>query len=110
VTADEYGFVDCPTCAGSGLVTEQEYDEAVAGRELVESIPADRLNPWHTVTLDSGWHLAHPVTCDLSACPFDAVARSWSGAPRSEGIYRWYHTAGPLELVDDAPHPERGCV
>ena len=68
--------------------------------ELVESIPADRLNPWHTVTFDdSGWHLAHPITCDLADCEFDAVARQWPDAPGVPGRYRWDEPDGPQHLT-----------
>lgn len=65
--------------------------------DFFDAIPADRLNPWHTVTLDDiGWHLAHPITCDLSACPFDAEARAWPSAPADHGVYRWDLVDGPL--------------
>jgi hypothetical protein len=103
---DEYGMVECPTCAGSGLVTEQHYDETLAALDLAESIPADRLNPWHTVTIDiRAWHIAHGVLCDLATCPFDAQARKWAKAPVAVGVYRWHDPHGPLvpEGADDGP-------
>ncbi len=84
-------MVECPTCAGCGLVTEQEYDEAVSAMDLSESIPVDRLAPWHTVTIKAAaWHMAHPVTCDLYHCPFDEVAQEWSEMPAPVGVYRWH--------------------
>ena len=58
--------------------------------EFVQSIPHDRLVPWHTVTVTPAtWHMAHPVTCDLAACPFDAKARKWPGPPAPYGTHRW---------------------
>lgn len=57
---------------------------------FVESIPSDRLDPWHRITLYADrWHLAHPVTCDLERCPFDAVAAGWSEQPGPLGAYEW---------------------
>lgn len=68
--------------------------------EFVQSIPPDRLVPWHTVTLGRTWHMAHPVTCDLAACPFDAAARGWVAPPGADGVYRWHAPDNALE-----PHP-----
>lgn len=65
---------------------------------LSEPVPPDRLNPWHTLTVaEISWHLAHPITCDLAACPFDAVARQWPGPPLPAGTYQW-------DEPDLAPH------
>ena len=80
--------------------------ETLAALDLAESIPADRLNPWHTVTIDSRtWHIAHGVLCDLATCPFDAQARKWAKPPVAVGVYRWHDPHGPLvpEGADDGP-------
>ncbi len=60
---------------------------------FVDAIPADRRNPWHTVTVHAtGWHMAHPLDCDLVACPFDARAQAeWDRPPHAEGVWRWHN-------------------
>ena len=63
-------------------------------------VPADRLNPWHTLTLDRGaWHMTHPITCDLANCEFDAKAATWNTHPTQPGIYRWSDPEGELEAT-----------
>lgn len=59
---------------------------------LVEAIPPDRLNDWHTVTVHStGWHMAHPITCALDDCAFDGLAQAeWTEAPTAEGVWQWH--------------------
>jgi hypothetical protein len=53
-------------------------------------IPNDRLNPWHTVTIyETHWHMAHPITCDLTSCEFEAEAKNWDGPFDALGVYRW---------------------
>ena len=53
-------------------------------------IPTDRLNPWHTVTInDDGWHMAHPIDCQLDGCLFDDEAQRWTYQPAPNGKYRW---------------------
>lgn len=58
----------------------------------VETIPKDRLSSWHTVTVHStGWHMAHPITCDLKNCAFDGLAQAeWVEPPTAEGIWQWH--------------------
>ena len=76
---------------------------------FAESIPKDRLNPWHTVTLDgTGWHLAHPITCELSSCQFDAEARDWREAPAAHGIYRWDEPDNRLIHIADSERASDG--
>lgn len=60
---------------------------------VVDRIPADRLNPWHTVTVRAtGWHMAHPIECDLAECPFDGLAQAeWSEPPTAEGVWQWHN-------------------
>lgn len=83
-------------------ILDQAYAAHVIERLLgfIESIPADRRHPWHTVTLNrTGWHLAHPVTCVLEGCPFDRAVRiwaqDWDTSPLPDGSYRW---ADPSQL------------
>lgn len=59
---------------------------------IVDRIPADRLNPWHTVTVHSaGWHMAHPIDCLLADCPFDGLAQAeWTDPPTAEGVWQWH--------------------
>lgn len=98
MTGDDYGMVECPTCGGPGCIPEDEADRIEAALALVASIPADWLNPWHTLTVGhEAWHMAHPVTCDLKACPFDAEARVWGEPPADCGVYRWHTPDGALE-------------
>lgn len=69
--------------------------------DLVESIPPDRLNPWHTLTIKpASWHLSHPITCDLITCPFDAIAERWPDPPAAPGVYHWHHADDPWEPAD----------
>ncbi len=73
--------------------------------DFVESIPADRLNAWHTVTVhSSGWHMAHPITCDLANCAFDGLAQAeWTEAPHAEGVWQWLDfDDNPWEWQPDA--------
>lgn len=51
----------------------------------------------HLVTVDAdGWHIAHPVTCDLDEdCPFDGAAQGWSDPPAA-GVYPWHDWDGQL--------------
>ena len=94
----DFGMVECPTCGGPGCIPEDEADRIEAALALVASIPADRLNPWHTVTVKpTTWHLAHPITCDLAVCPFDGVAQEWAEMPAPVGVYQWHHWDGELE-------------
>lgn len=59
---------------------------------IVDQIPADRLNKWHTVTVSAdGWHMAHPIFCDLTECPFDGLAQDeWTAPPTAAGVWRWH--------------------
>jgi hypothetical protein len=65
--------------------------DPLTGRYWV--ISNDRLNAWHTVTIyETHWHMAHPITCDLATCVFDAEASSWQSPldlPGGPGVYRW---------------------
>lgn len=98
MSADDYGMVECPTCGGPGCIPEDEADRIEAALALVASIPADRRQPWHTVTLkEESWHIAHPITCDLATCRFDAIAQEWDEPPADIGVYRWHSPAGALE-------------
>ena len=38
MAGDEYGMVDCPTCAGVGVVHEDDADRAVRGQEIMEAM------------------------------------------------------------------------
>lgn len=61
-------------------------------------VPADRLNPWHTINVRAdSWWMAHPITCDLAACDFDERARNWPSSPAAVGTYRWLDVNGPIE-------------
>lgn len=85
----------------TGLVTFMTDRLLMLGRvlDLVESIPADRLQPWHTVTVrPDSYMMAHPIHCELTACPFDVVARRWQSPPRPLGVYRWHQ---PDDSPDD---------
>lgn len=91
----------CPSCGGNSLFLGaggyitcsiiggcKQPDAAYVALE--KRIQPDRLRPHHTVTIDSdGWHLAHPLDCDLARCKFDAIARRWHGPPTSDGTYVW---------------------
>lgn len=75
------------------LTTAQKRDAEIRRLQgIVDSIPADRLNPWHTVTVHAdGWHMAHPISCVLAECPFDGLAQAeWSEPPHAEGVWRWH--------------------
>lgn len=59
--------------------------------DWLDKIPAGRLNPWHTVTIKAtSWHMAHPITCDLTDCPFDWLAAGWDSPPTDDGTWRWH--------------------
>lgn len=84
------GHLDCP-------------DPTAADRLLSMGVRRDRLNEFHTVILDqSGWKLAHPMTCDLAACPYDAIAHSWDSQPRTDGTYEWHHATDRPADWDEA--------
>ncbi len=59
---------------------------------IVDKIPPDRLNPWHTVTVKAdGWHMAHPIDCVLAECAFDGLAQAeWVEAPTAPGVWQWH--------------------
>jgi hypothetical protein len=74
-----------------GLPVRLTYKEATRD-QIMDSlgIPDDRRYPWHVVTIKSdGWHMAHPITCELASCSFDAVASDWNKAPDELGTYAW---------------------
>ena len=53
-------------------------------------IPADRRHEFHVVTVkEDSWHMAHPITCELASCVFDAAAQEWDEPPYALGIYHW---------------------
>ena len=56
-------------------------------------VPNNRLFPWHTLhLLANRWHIAHPITCDLPNCEYDAQALQWTEPPDEPGTYRWDET------------------
>ncbi len=84
-------------CQAHGYISLQPGEvcpEEATKRLIADSprVPPDRLNLWHTVTVHaSGWHMAHPITCDLSDCAFDGLAQAeWVDAPTAEGIWQWH--------------------
>ncbi len=101
VDPDPCSFDHSGGCQAHGYISLRQGEvcpEEAVKRLLADSprISADRLNPWHTVTFDeSGWHLAHPITCQLADCEFDAAARQWPEAPGIPGRYRWEEPDGP---------------
>ncbi len=62
-------------------------------REILDLIPADRMDRWHTVTISvDGWHMAHPIFCDLAECPFDGLAQAeWVDPPTAAGVWKWHN-------------------
>ena len=67
-------------------------DEIERLQAIIESVPVDRWNPWHTVTIRKGsWHMAHPITCVLDDCAFDGLAQAeWDQPPHDVGVWRWH--------------------
>jgi len=58
--------------------------------DFLDVIPAERLNSWHKITYTPDrWHMSHPVSCDLTECPFDEEVESWMEGPEY-GTYRWH--------------------
>ncbi len=71
---------------------EYALDEIERLEAIVDRIPPDRLNPWHTVTVKAdGWHMAHPIDCVLAECAFDGLAQAeWAIPPTAVGVWQWH--------------------
>lgn len=83
-------------------MTTPERVPLVAPDGIEYLVPADRLRPWHTVTIGrSSWHIAHIITCDLDTCPYDYEAQTWEAPPVPLGRYRWHGEPEELNLEPD---------
>lgn len=100
VDLDPCSFDHRGGCQSHGYLSLQpgETCPEEAAKQLIAEgtrVPADRLDPWHTIRLDpERYHITHPLDCDLiNGCPFEDAAQTWEGPPRPVGVYRWHNAA-----------------